>query len=101
MQNSSDLTSLFLRVVCDKAKADGIALEKLGTERLWHAPKPIWPEDRPPLFISEIADWFAAYVYFPKLRDRVVLESSTRDAVAKLDPQFGYADGFDETSGRY
>jgi hypothetical protein len=30
-------------VVYDKAKAAGIALEKLGTERLWLALKPIWP----------------------------------------------------------
>ena len=36
-------------VVYDKAKADGIALEKLGTERLWLALKPIWPDDRPHL----------------------------------------------------
>jgi hypothetical protein len=88
-------------VVYDKAKADGIALEKLGTERLWHALKPIWPHDRPHLTISEIADWFAAYVYLPKVRDKVVLEGSIRDAVGKLDPQFGYADGFDETTGKY
>jgi hypothetical protein len=88
-------------VVYDKAKADGIALEKLGTERLWHALKPIWPDDRPHLSIAEIADWFSAYVYLPKLRDRVVLENSIRDAVAKLDPQFGYADGFDEATGKY
>jgi hypothetical protein len=88
-------------VVYDKAKADGIALEKLGTERLWHALKPIWPDDRPHLSIAEIADWFATYVYLPKVRDRVVLESSIRDAVAKLDPQFGYADGFDEATGKY
>ncbi|MET3842045.1 DUF499 domain-containing protein [Bradyrhizobium sp. OAE829] len=88
-------------VVYDKAKADGIALEKLGTERLWHALKPIWPEDKEQLPVSELTDWFASYVYMPKLRDRVVLETSIRDAVAKLDPQFGYADGFDETSGKY
>ena len=30
-----------------------------------------------------------------------MLETSIRDAVAKLDPQFGYADGFDEASGKY
>lgn len=88
-------------VVYDKAKADGIALEKLGTERLWHALKPIWPDDRPHLTIAEIADWFAAFVYLPKVRDKVVLEGSIRDAVAKLDPQFGYADGFDEVTGKY
>lgn len=88
-------------VVYDKAKADGIALEKLGTERLWHALKPIWPDDRPHLTITEIADWFAAYVYLPKVRDKVVLEGSIRDAVAKLAPQFGYADGFDGATGKY
>jgi hypothetical protein len=88
-------------VVYDKAKADGIALEKLGTERLWHALKPIWPDDRPHLSVAEITDWFAAYVYLPKLRDRVVLESSIREAVSKFDAQFGYADGFDDATGRY
>jgi hypothetical protein len=88
-------------VVYDKARADGIALEKLGTARLWHALKPIWPDDRDHLPIAELTDWFSAYVYLPKLRDRVVLETSIRDAVAKLDPQFGYADGYDETSGKY
>ncbi|MES0020203.1 DUF499 domain-containing protein [Mesorhizobium sp. M0036] len=88
-------------VVYDKAKADGIVLEKLGTERLWLALSPIWPEDRPHLSIAEIADWFAAYVYLPKVRDRVVLEGAIRDAVAKFDPQFGYADGFDEATGKY
>jgi hypothetical protein len=88
-------------VVYDKAKADGIVLEKLGTERLWLALKPIWPNDRPHLSLSEVADWFAAYVYLPRLRDRVVLESAIRDAVAKLDAQFGYADAFDEATGTY
>lgn len=88
-------------VVYEKAKGDGIALEKLGTERLWLALKPIWPEDRAHLPIAEVADWFASYVYLPRLRDRVVLENTIRDAVAKLDPEFGYADGYDEATGRY
>ena len=55
----------------------------------------------PHLLVSEIADWFAAHVYLPKLRDHVVLDNSIRDAVAKLDPQFGYADAFDQASGTY
>ena len=29
------------------------------------------------------------------------LKAAIRDAVAKLDPQFGYADGFDEATGKY
>ena len=55
----------------------------------------------PHLLVSEIADWFAAHVYLPKLRDHVVLDNSIREAVAKLDPQFGYADAFDQASGTY
>jgi Protein of unknown function (DUF499) len=88
-------------VVYDKIKADGIALEKLGTERLWLALKPIWPDDRPHLAVTEVAEWFASYVYLPKLRDGVVFQAAIRDAVAKLDPSFGYADAFDEAAGRY
>ncbi|MDT8263626.1 ATPase, partial [Roseomonas sp. DSM 102946] len=87
--------------VYEKAKGDGIALEKLGTERLWLALKPIWPQDRAHLPIAEVADWFASFVYLPRLRDRVVLENTIRDSVAKLDPEFGYADGYDEAAGRY
>jgi hypothetical protein len=37
----------------------------------------------------------------PKLRDGVVFQAAIRDTVAKLDPTFGYADGFDEATGRY
>ena len=88
-------------VVYDKAKADGIALEKLGGERLWLALKPIWPDDRAHLPVAEIAEWFGTYVYLPKLRDRVVLDGAIRDAVAKLDPQFGYADAVDAATGRH
>jgi hypothetical protein len=75
--------------VYDKARADGIALERLGTERLWLALKPIWPDDRPHLALSELAEWFASYVYLPKVRDGVVLHAAIRESVAKLDPAFG------------
>ena len=57
--------------------------------------KDLWPADNPHLAITEIAEWFAAYVYLPKLRDRVVLETSIRDAIGKFDAAFGYAEGFD------
>jgi hypothetical protein len=87
--------------VYDKAKSDSVVREKVGPETLWLHLRPLWAEDRPHLPIAEISDWFASYVYLPKLRDRVVLETALRDAVAKLDPSFGYADGFDEASEAY
>ena len=51
--------------------------------------------------VAEIADWVATFVYLPKLRDRVVLETAIRDALAKLDPKFACAEDFDEGSGKY
>jgi hypothetical protein len=36
-----------------------------------------------------------------KLRDRVVLETSIRDAMGKFDAPFGDAEGFDQTTGEY
>jgi hypothetical protein len=61
----------------------------------------LWPAERPHLPLSEVADWFATYVYLPKLRDRVVLETAIRDALARLDPKFAYADAFDQATGKY
>jgi hypothetical protein len=82
-------------------RGDGIAKERLGPDALALHLKPLWPEGRPHLRISEVAEWFASYAYLPKLRDRLVLENAIRDAVGKLDPTFGYADGYDETADRY
>jgi hypothetical protein len=76
--------------VCEKAsaKGDGIIKEALGGETLATRLAELWPADRPHLPVAEIAEWFATYVYLPKLRDRVVLETAIRDALAKLDPKF-------------
>jgi predicted AAA+ superfamily ATPase len=80
---------------------DNLAKEKLGPDTLWHHLKPLWPDDRAHLGVSEIAEWFASYVYLPKLRDRVVLEMAIRDGAGKLDPAFGYADSVDAVTGDY
>jgi hypothetical protein len=98
---SSKDRSTIPAAVYDKAKGDGIIREKLGPDALGLHLEPLWPEDKPHLAISDVSDWFASYVYLPKLRDRVVLEAAIRDAVAKLDPTFGYADGYDEAAASY
>jgi hypothetical protein len=82
-------------------KGDGTVREKLGPDALSLHLNPLWPQDRPHIPINEIAEWFATYVYLPKLRDRVVLDTAIRGAVAKLDPSFGYADSFDEATADY
>jgi hypothetical protein len=75
--------------VYDKAsaKGDGIIKEAIGGETLATRLAELWPADRAHLPVAEIAEWFATYVYLPKLRDRVVPETALRDALAKLDPR--------------
>ncbi|MCL6741777.1 DUF499 domain-containing protein [Sphingomonas sp. RB56-2] len=75
-----------------KVVADGIAREKLGADTLWLKLKDLWPEDRDHLPIAEIAGWFASYVHLPRIKNRTVLDLAIRDAVAKFDASFGYAD---------
>ena len=89
--------------VYDKAsaKGDGVIKEALGGETLSTRLAELWPADRTHLPVAEVAEWFSTYVCLPKLRDRVVLETAIRDALAKLDPKFAYAEGFDEASGKY
>jgi hypothetical protein len=83
-------TAAFAKVI-----ADGIAREKLGADTLWLKLKDLWPKDRDFLPIAEVANWFAAYVHLPRIKNRTVLELAIRDAVAKLDASFGYADAVD------
>lgn len=87
--------------VYDKAKSDGIISEKLGADALWLHLEPLWGENKPHLAVSEIAAWFATYVYLPKLRDRVVLDTAICDACARLSPSFAFAERFEEATGRY
>ena len=87
--------------VYDKAKADDIVKERFGAELLWLKLKDLWPADAPHLAIGGVAEWFSAHAYMPKLRDRVVLETSIREAIGKFDASFGYAEGFDNATGEY
>ena len=88
-------------VVYDKAKADGIARERLGSETFSKELQRLWPDDRAHLAVSEIAKWYGTYLYLPKLRDEVVLKTVIRDAVGNMAPAFGYAERFDPASGKY
>jgi len=100
--NSKDRNAI-PAAVYEKAgpKGDGVFKERLGSDAMALKLKPLWPDDRAHLGVNEVAEWFAAYAYLPKLKDRVVLELAIRDAVGKLDPSFGYADRFDEATGAY
>ena len=63
---------------------------------------PLWRGDHAP--IRQIVEDFARYLYLPRLQDPAVLLRAAADGVGLLtwtDDSFGYADSFDERTGRY
>ncbi|MGV4878693.1 hypothetical protein [Acetobacter indonesiensis] len=84
-----------------KPGGEGIIKEKLGAENFRVVLQSIWPDDRSWLSVAEIADWFATFVYLPKLRDGVVLEQAIADSVSRMGAAFGFADRWDEEKKRF
>ncbi|SHJ89943.1 hypothetical protein SAMN05444159_1837 [Bradyrhizobium lablabi] len=97
-ERPSIATSVYEKV---SSRGDGLVKDTLGPRMLMAKLTGLWPADRPHLAIADLREWFAAYVYLPKLRDPAVLESAIAEGVSSADPQFGYADRFDEGSGKY
>ena len=95
---SSVATSVYEKL---SPKGDSIVKETLGPKILLSRLSRLWSSSQPHLAISDLRDWFAAYVYLPKLRDPAVLESAIAEGVSSSDPQFAYAENYDETTKRY
>jgi len=87
--------------VWDKVSTDGTVFGEIGPANLMQSLAPIWPSDRPHLSIDDIRDWFASYVYLPRLRDEATLDGALQRLVENLADPFAYASGFDEDSGAY
>ncbi len=63
---------------------------------------PLWRGDH--VAIKQLVENFARYIYLPRLKDPSVLLSAICDGFTLMfwkDEPFAYADGFDETAGRY
>ncbi len=89
------------QTVWDKVSKDGTVHADLGPANLLQSLDPIWPEDRPHVAIKEIRDWFAAYVYLPRLRDDATFDGALQRLVEDADHPFGFAASFDDASGTY
>ena len=87
--------------VWDKVSTDGTVFGEIGPANLMQSLEPIWPEDRPHLDIKEVRDWFASYVYLPRLRDKATLDVALQRLVENLADPFAYAAGFDDETGAY
>ena len=75
---------------------DGTVFGEIGPANLMQSFEPIWPEDRPHLDIDEVRDWFASYVYLPRLRDEATLDGALQRLVENLADPFAHAAGFEE-----
>ncbi len=62
---------------------------------------PVWPADRPHVPIETIRDWFASYVYMPRLRDDATLDRALERLVKDLAEPYVFAAQFDEDTGTY
>ncbi|MDE0176181.1 MAG: DUF499 domain-containing protein [Defluviicoccus sp.] len=87
--------------VWDKVKSDGSVLDALGPDNLAKELAPIWPEERPHLTVEDIRDWFASYVYLPRLRDDAALDGALQKLVEDLAHPYAFAASFDEETGTY
>ena len=89
------------RAVWDKVRADDIVIEKMGPDNLLRSLESVWADDRPHIPVDDIRDWFASYVYMPRLRDEAVLDGALESLVEDLARPYAWASGVDEESGVY
>ena len=89
------------RAAWDKAIGDGSVLEEIGPENLTRCLEPLWPESQPHVAVAELREWFASYVYLPRLRDDGVLDGALRRLAEDLARPFALAAGFEEETGAY
>ncbi len=87
-----------------RLNSEGMLLTKLSGILLRHELDriPLWRGNH--IDIRDLADYFAKYVYLPRLKSTDLLLDAIRDGVQSLvwdQETFAYADGWDETKQRY
>lgn len=87
-----------------RLKNDGLLATQLAGSMLRHELDriPLWRGDH--VLVRDLADWFAQYLYLPRLKSTGVLIEAVRDGVRSLawaQDGFAYADRHDEGAGRY
>jgi predicted AAA+ superfamily ATPase len=89
------------QVVYDKLRASGVIVDELGPDTLMAELRKIWEETTPHIEIATLLDWFASYVYLPRLRDEATLEAAVEKLVAKIEVSVAFAQSFDKATGEY
>ncbi len=90
--------------VSKKLRGDELMIVQFAGSMLRHHMDqiPLWREDH--VSVRELADYFARYIYLPRLAGPDVLAQAAEDGVASLTWEmdaFALADGYDEKAKRY
>ena len=90
--------------VSKKLRGDELMIVRFAGSMLrYHMDQvPLWREDH--ASVRDLADYFARYIYLPRLAGPDVLAQAAEDGVASLTwdvDAFALADGYDETAKRY
>jgi hypothetical protein len=89
------------QVVYDKLRAGGVIVDELGPDTFMAELRKVWEETTPHIEIATLLDWFASYVYLPRLRDEATLATAIEKLVAKIDSPVAFAQGFDKAAAEY
>ncbi len=86
-----------------KVKNDGALIPALGGLTLrHHLDEKLW-RDKDHVGVGQLTEWFARYLYLPRVVNRDVILGAIKDGVGQLlaDDTFAIAASFDEATGRY
>lgn len=89
------------QVVYDKLRANGVIVDELGPDTLMAELRKVWDEGKPHIEVATLLDWFASYVYLPRLRDDATLTLAIEKLVGKIDGAVGFAQSYDAPTAKY
>ena len=84
-----------------KAQSDGTVLDTFGPGNLAKELESLWPAEKQHLAVTDIRDWFAGFVYLPRVRDDSVLDTALQNLCTDMEFPYAYASGFDEDADIY
>ena len=89
------------QAVYDKLKSGGVIIDELGPDTLMAELRKVWDESKPHIEVATLLDWFASYVYLPRLRDDATLAMAIEKLIEKIEAPVAFAQAYDEQAGRY
>ena len=87
--------------VWDEVERDGTVIAALGPHNLARSLESVWPADQSHIAIEAILDWFASYIYMPRVRDEATLDTALQRLVEDLAEPYVFASKFDGEAGSY